>query len=279
MILVIGATAHFGRQTVESLLAAGHPVRALTRDPARAALPEGTEVVRGDLTRPETLAPALAGVTGMFLVLPYGMDPAPLLRAADRAGVRRIAFLSSGAVVDGAERQPDVIAAYHHEVEQAVMATGAEWTFLRIFFPAVNSLSFAIQLREGDIVHGPYADATSAPVHENDVGDVAARVLTDDGHAHRTYQLTGPASMTQADQVRTLGDVLGRPLVFEELDPEPIREELAQFLDPAFVNALFDLMASTVGKPAPVTTVVPEITARPARTYARWATDHAADFG
>ncbi|MGW3351336.1 SDR family oxidoreductase [Nonomuraea rubra] len=279
MILVVGATAHFGRQTVETLAAEGHRVRALSREPGKAGLPAGVEVVRGDLTLEETLAPALGGVNAVFLVLPYGMDAAPLLRATRRAGVRRIVFLSSGAVIDGAGEQPDVIAAYHHGVEQAVKATGAEWTFLRIFFPAINTLSYAMQLGGSDVVRGAYAGATSAPVHEGDVAAVAARVLTGDGHAGKVYELTGPESMTQAEQVSVLGTVLGRPLRFEELDAGPVRAQLGRFMDPAFVNALFDLMEATVGKPALVGSLVEELTGRPARTYAQWAADHLADFG
>jgi len=278
MILVIGATAHFGRQTVETLAAGGHRVRALTRDPESAGLPAGVEVVQGDLTQPGTLDAVVAGVDAMFLVLPYGMDPVALLKAASRAGVPRIVFLSSGAVADNALKQPDVIAAYHQEVERAVVATGAEWTFLRIFFPAINSLTFAMQLKEGDLIRAPHADATTAPIHEADVAGVAARVLTEDGHTGKVYHLTGPASLTQADQVRVLGETLGRPLTFEALDPEPVRKQMAQFMDAEFVNALFDLIAETVGKPPEVNTLVEQITGRPARTYAQWAADHAEDF-
>jgi len=277
-ILVVGATAHFGRQTVESLAASGHQVRALTRHPDKAGLPAGVEVVQGDLTRPDSLAPAVEGVEAMFLVLPYQMNPQALLEAATTAGVRRIVFLSSGAIDDHNDTQPDVIAAYHHGVEQAIAATGAEHTFLRLFFPAINSLAFAMQLAGGDVIRAPYAEAASAPIHESDVADVAARVLTEDGHNGKVYDLTGPASLTQAEQVRVLGSVLARPLTFEELDPEPVRRQLAQFMDAEFVNALFDLMAQTVGKRATVTRIVEQITGHAARSYRQWAADHLNDF-
>jgi uncharacterized protein YbjT (DUF2867 family) len=274
MILVTGATAHFGRQTVEALRAAGQPVRALTRNPEAAHLPAGVELVRGDLTRADTLTPALDGVTAIFLVLPYGLVPTALLEAA---GGRRIVFLSSGAIVDDLDPRRDVIAAYHRRVERAVVDTGAPWTFLRIF-PAVNSLSFAAQLRASDVVRAPYRDATSAPIHERDVADVAVRTLTGDAHTHRVHHLTGPEPMTQEDQVRVLGEALGRPLRFEELDPEPVRRQLSAFMDPDFVGALFDLMAATVATPAAVTRTVEDITGHPPRSYARWVADHAADF-
>ncbi|MBO3738348.1 NAD(P)H-binding protein [Actinoplanes flavus] len=279
MYLVIGATAHFGRQTVEELAAANVPVRALTRTPEKAALPDGIDVVRGDLTRPETLPPAFAGVEAALVILPYGMDVSPLLAGASAAGVRRLVFLSSGAIVAGAERQPDVIARYHRDVEQAIEASGIDWTFLRLLFPAINSLTFAMQTQSGDVIRAPYTEAAFSAVHERDVAAVAARILTSDGHAGRIYDLTGPESLTQTQQVRILGETLGRALTVEDLDPEPVLEQMSRFMDGEFLAALFGLMAEAVGKPAPVNDTVEQITGRPARTYAEWAADHRADFG
>lgn len=278
MILITGATAHFGRETAEALVAAGERVRALSRTPEKAGLPEGVEVVRGDLTDGASLRPALAGVEAVFLVLPYGLDPSVLLKEAAAAGVRRVVFLSSGAVVDGAAEQPDVIAAYHARVEQAVVDAGFLWTFLRLMFPAINTLSFAMQLGGSDTVRAPYARASASLVHERDVADAAAAVLTGPGHAGRTYRLDGPQILTQAEQVRVLGDVLGRDLAFEELDDVPVRAQMSAFMEPAFVNALFDLMAATVDNDAPLDDAITRLTGHPARGYAAWVGDHRADF-
>ncbi|GAA2620255.1 NmrA family NAD(P)-binding protein [Actinomadura fulvescens] len=278
MILVIGATAHFGRQTVEALVGAGEQVRALTRDPASAGLPEGVEVVRGDLEKPETFGAALADVTSVFLVLPYGLDATAFIEAAAKAGVERIVFLSSGAIVDGLDTQRDVIAEYHAGVEKAITATGVDSTMIRILFPAINSLAFGMQLKGGDVVRGAYAGAAYSMIHERDVADVAARVLTTGGHAGRVYELTGPQSLTQVEQIQVLGEALGRPLRFEEVDDKVLREQMGRFMDPAFVNALFDLMGATVGRPAPLNSLVKEITGHEPRTYAQWASEHVADF-
>ncbi|RVU23202.1 hypothetical protein EOT10_19415 [Streptomyces antnestii] len=278
MILVIGATAHFGRQTVETLADAGRQVRALSRDPERAGLPEGVEVARGDLTDPSTLGPALHGVTELLLVLPYGLDARPLLERARQAGVRHVVFLSSGAVVDSADRQPDVIAAYHAQVEREIRATGLGWTFLRLFFPAINSLAWAMQLRGGNVVSGPYASAAASVVHERDVAEAAAAVLGSPEHAGRVYELTGPQSLTQIEQVEALGLALGRELRFEEVADQAVRQQLSQFMDADFVRALLDLMAATVGKPAALNDSIERLTGHPARPYAQWAEDHLADF-
>lgn len=277
MYLVVGATAHFGRQAVDALLTAGLPVRALTRRPETAGLPEAAQVTAGDLTSEDALAEAVSGVEAIFLVLPYGMEVAPLLTAARRAGVRRIVFLSSGAVVDGAQPQPDVIARYHRDVEAAIEASGIEWTFLRLLFPAINSLTFAMQLAGGDVIRAAYGQAAASVVHENDVAEVAAAILPG-GHAEKTYDLTGAQSLTQTEQVEILAATLNRPLTFEELDDAPVRAQMSQFMDPPFINALFDLMAESIGKPAPLNTTIEDLTGHAPRPYTEWVTDHLADF-
>lgn len=101
-LLVTGATGKAGRHVVRHLLEAGHQVRALTRDPARAALPDGAEVVAGDLTDPASLAPALRGVLGVHLITVGGDDYATLRTGPElvtrftEAGVRRVVVLWNG---------------------------------------------------------------------------------------------------------------------------------------------------------------------------------------
>src|SRR4029078_9681575 len=107
MILVTAATAPVGRSIVEQLLAAGRDVRALTRDPAKADLPAAAEVVAGDLSDSARLSAAFKGVSAVFLLSAVPGFTVPFLQAARDAGVRRIVFQSSGAIVDGANQQPN----------------------------------------------------------------------------------------------------------------------------------------------------------------------------
>src|SRR5689334_13977375 len=81
MILVTGATGNVGRHVVERLVAAGHGVRAITRDPSRANLPAGVEAVSADLGDAETLRPHLDGVQAVFLIWPF-VDPAETAKLA-----------------------------------------------------------------------------------------------------------------------------------------------------------------------------------------------------
>src|SRR5829696_1444424 len=104
MILVTGATGNIGREVVNLLLEDGQKVRAVTRDPATAALPDGAEVVGGDPSQPTTLTAALPGVEAV-LVSPRalgdataGAATAELLVLAAAQGMQRVVALSAATV-------------------------------------------------------------------------------------------------------------------------------------------------------------------------------------
>ncbi|MEU9310355.1 SDR family oxidoreductase [Streptomyces sp. NPDC048256] len=273
-----GATGNVGRHVVDQLLAAGAAVRTLTRDPAGARLPAEAEVVEGDLTRPETVEPALKGVSALFL-FPAPGTAGPVLRAARECGVRRVVLLSSSAVEFDTEGSDDAIVAYHKEIERQVETSGLEWTFVRPGAFAVNTLQWAPQIRAGGVVRGAYAGAEMSLIHERDIADVAARVLLTEGHAGAKYVLTGPESLTQAEQARRIGEAVGRPVRYEELTPEAAREQMIENRVPAeFADMLLTFQAGLVGVPADVSPGVEEITGRPARTFDQWCADHVADF-
>ncbi|MEU9834958.1 NAD(P)H-binding protein [Streptosporangium sp. NPDC048047] len=275
-ILVTGATGFVGRGIVGELLKAGQTVRALTRRPAEAGLPEGAEVVAGDLERPESLWAALEGVERMYL-FPVPHTVSEVVGVARRAGVRRIVVLS------GAEADNDAFADGYRVVERAVEESGLEWTHLRPGEFAGNWLDWAPSVRTERVVRRPYGDAVTQPTHEADVAAVAATVLAEDGHAGMTYTFAGPEALTTREQVRAIGAAIGRKVRFEEQDPAEAREVWIRDGYPAeIVDWLFGMWAESARDPAPVdeerAAVVRRLTGRPARTFARWAADHAAAF-
>jgi len=90
-VLVVGATGSIGRHVVTEAAATGHLVRALVRNPDKASLlPAGTDVVFGDVTRPDTLPAAVDGIDAVVLTLGtdgLGKDGA---RTVDYEGVRNV---------------------------------------------------------------------------------------------------------------------------------------------------------------------------------------------
>ncbi|MGZ3668145.1 MAG: NmrA family NAD(P)-binding protein [Ktedonobacterales bacterium] len=274
MILVTAATAPVGRSIGEQLVAAGQPVRALTRDQGNAGLPVGAEVVAGDLSDVASLPAAFQGVSAVFLlaVVP-GFAPA-FLKAAQEAGVRRIVFQSSGAVEDAADEQPNPIAAFHYAIERQIRESGLEWTFLRLEVASADALQWAFnvpaQIKAGDVVRGPYAEAAGSPIHPADFAAVAIAALTQDEHAGKVYHLTGPQSLTHREEIELLGRALGRSLRYEELSPEAARQAISPH---APADVLFETWRKYIGTPAPVTDTVQRLTGRPPHSVDVWAAD------
>jgi uncharacterized protein YbjT (DUF2867 family) len=273
-ILVTGATGNVGGQVLSQLIATSAEVRALVRNPEASRFPRQVEVVRGDLTLPETLDACLDGIESVFLVwtAPLATASAVLKRIAK--GTKRIVFLSAPLkTAHPFFQQPNLLRTTVERIEQLIETLGLDWTFLRPGMFAGNARHWwAPQIRAGDVVRWPYLSAPTAPIDERDIAAVAVRALCEDGHARAEYVLTGPQSLTQLEQVSTIGHLISRSLQVEEILPEEARSELHL---PA---VLLDAWAAAIGQPAFVTSTVAEITGRPARTFLNWATDNVSEF-
>ncbi|OLT11427.1 hydroxylase [Actinomadura sp. CNU-125] len=271
MFLVTGATGTVGREVVAELLRLGLPVRALTRDPARADLPAGVEVVAGDIAEPSTLGPALEGVTAAHLINFAGDGYAPLQTGAEivamagRAGVRRVTVL--GGRAEGT-------------LEQALAESDIEWTLLNPVEFMANTLQWwAASVRAEGAVREPFGDRVSSLVHEADIGAVAATVLAKGGYAGRTLVLTGPEAITTAEKVRTLGEAIGRDVRFVELGEDEAREMWrGHGMTEDLIGFLLDALGNTPPEGRTVSPSVEEVTGRPARPFAQWAAENAAAF-
>ncbi|HEX2133295.1 MAG TPA: NAD(P)H-binding protein [Actinophytocola sp.] len=285
MILVTGASGFVGREVVAQLAAAGERVRAMSRHPARLSVPDGVEVVRGDLLEPSSMAAALAGADRMYL-FPEPRTAVEVVAAARAAGVGRIVTLSSGAVSAGLDTD------YQYPVEQAVEASGCEWTHLRPGEFASNTLRlWGPSIRAERVVRHHQPDWRGLPTHEADIAAVGVAALIVDGHHGRAYDLTGPARLSPRDQVRALSDALGEEIRLEEVSAERAREILRRLGGWAAENADF-LTGFESYSPSELPDHTPEewdelirplptveaVTGRPARTYAQWAREHVADF-
>ena len=274
-ILVTGATGRVGRHVVQGLLDAGTTVRALVRNPAGAALPEAVEVVQGDITDEAAVARAAAGVDAAFLLWPsFSAEGAQPVVAALTEQVSRVVYLSSMNVRDDA---PPAASGVWGEVEDLLI--GSDWTFLRAGGFAANTLGWAEEFRQGDVVRVVYPEAGRSLIHERDIAAVAVVALLDGKHVGQKYVLTGPEVLTQTQQIAILSEVVGKPMRIEEQTPAEAREAmLALGADPTLAESSVAYWASLVTNPEPVTTTVPTLLTRPALPYRAWAQEHAAKF-
>jgi len=274
-ILVTGATGNVGRPLVAGLLADGAQVRALTRDPAAAGFPPGVAVTGGDYAAPGTLAEAVRGADAVFVNIGALREHVgELIAAARGTGVSKIVMLSSIAVRDEGD-QVLSLGKQHKAVEDAIKATGLDWTILRCGGFATNTLTWAASARAEGVVRFPYGEAALAPIAEQDIAAAAVRVLMDSGHNGQTYTLTGAESLTQIQQAEAIGKAIGRPVRFEELSPGQFRQSATQHLPAPVVEDLLKALASYVGQTAYMTADLEKIIGRSATSYAQWAVQHA----
>ncbi|MET8773492.1 NmrA family NAD(P)-binding protein [Nocardia sp. NPDC004654] len=263
--LVTGATGNTGRHVVAELLRRGERVRALTRDPAAAKLPSGVELATGTHTAPETLGPALDGITRLHITVTAGLAEVgeELVRRAVDAGVRRITVVWGGAV---------------GPVEQAVADSGVEWTRLEPQEFMSNTLTWVDSIRAEGVVREPY-DFPSALVHEADIGAVAAAALLEDGHAGQAYNLTGPESLTLQERLAILSKAIDRDIAFDRIShQQAIDRLLARGVSQADADYVIGWYAAPPTEAATVDDTVPRVLGRPALTFAQWAAEHADRF-
>ncbi|GAB3729872.1 NAD(P)H-binding protein [Nocardiopsis nanhaiensis] len=276
-ILVTGATGNVGRHLVPELHTSGARVRVLTRTPETANAPAGVEVFGGDLSAPETLQPALEGVDTVFLLWPwYSADGADEAVKVIARHARRVVYFSSLSVTDDATPEENGV---WGQIEALIQASGLEWTFLRVGGLAANAFQWADQIRLDGVVRAPFGRAGRTLIHERDVGEVAARVLAEQGHLGAVYDITGPEVLTQAEQVRVIGEAVGRPVRWEEQPVTEAREEtLAAIGDEAFVDVALRYWETLVENPEPVRPGVRQVTGNPGRTFRSWVDDHVDEF-
>lgn len=275
-VLVIGATGRVGRHVVAGLLEHGAHVKALVRHPLTAMLPGEVSVVQGELERPHTVAAAAEGADAAFLLWPS-------FSAAGASGVvsELARHVSHVVYLSAARLQRDdegVIEGVWADVERLIEGSGVAWTFVRAGGFAANTLGWARQIRAGEEISIPYPRAARSLVHERDIAEVAVRALVDPGLRNKAFAVTGPEVLTQLEQVRAIGDAIGRPLRVQEQSSDIARRELAAIGGGEFADRALAHWATLVDEPERATDDVQRLTGHPARTFAQWARDHVDDF-
>lgn len=271
-ILITGATGNAGGAVVQSLAAQGIPGRALIRSETQ--LPAGIEPVYGDLNRPDSFADALSGVTGIFLLSGYDRVE-ELLANAVRTNVRKIVLLSSSSL-DSTDTS-NAIAGYHHAAEEAVRASGVDWTFLRPNSFMSNTLRWLDQLRAGDVVRVQFPEVPISTIHPRDIADVAVHALQGarDGEVLR---LTGPVALTPVEQVDTLGAGIGRALTAYPMSRAETHDELFASMPAPYASAIESFFGDGIVDETSVNDTVEKVTGQAPRTLRQWVRENAASF-
>ncbi|HEX3491478.1 MAG TPA: NAD(P)H-binding protein [Streptosporangiaceae bacterium] len=281
MYLVTGATGHVGGPVARQLHEQGHGVRALVRDPARAAgLPTGVELAVGDLDDPESVSKAVQGAEAIFLMQVGGgtEQTKTVVTAAQDAGVPRIVLLSSaGARLLPLDGNPMGVALAARE--QILRESGLGVTYLRPSAFASNTLAWRDSVRAGKVTDAT-GEGRLAVTDPEDIARVAVAALTDDGHAGKGYLLTGPEALTSRQQVEIIAEVTGRPVEFEDVTPHEFARAAIERGTPPEQAHLMERLNETLRarRAVNITDDVENITGTAPGTFRAWCERNAGAF-
>ncbi|MPY52386.1 NAD(P)H-binding protein [Streptomyces acidicola] len=261
----MGATGTTGSRTAAQLTAAGHRVKAASRN---ATPVPGAEPVRFDWYDPATHAAALDGADRVYLIPPLGdSDPAavmlPFLRQARAAGVHRAVLLSSSAIPEGG---PAV-----GTVHQALPDLFEQWAVLRPSWFMQNftgTHTHAVSIREDGIISTATGTGRVGFVDAEDIAAVAVHALTDEHAPNADLVLTGPEALSYDDIAAIITEVTGRPVAHHPLSYEQMRDRLTALMPLEFASMLAALdRAIAEGAEDRVTDTVQRLTGRSARSF------------
>ncbi len=282
MILVTGASGANGQEVLKALSERGVSAKAMMRSADKARdLPHGVTAVVGNFDDDTSLASALVGIERAFLLTPSTehaeAQQLRFVQAARRAGVRHVVKLSQFAA---SPDSPVRFLRYHAAAEQAIRDSGMDWTFLRPNLFMQGMLQFAGMIRDKGMIAAPIGDARVSVVDVRDNAAVAAAALTEDGHAGRTYTLTGPEALTHADMAAKLSAATGRPIAFADASEDDMRHAMAALKMPDWqIDGLIEDYAHyRRGEAAVIATGIRDATGRAPRAFDDFARDYASAF-
>lgn len=257
MILITGAAGYVGSNLVRLLVAQGKPVRALVHSPQKAAVRladvrERIEIVAGDVTRPETLRPALEGASAVVHLVAVAIErqrgdyerintqgTVNVVDAAKAAGVRRFINMSQ----NGADsRLPYRFLASKGRAQEVVAASGLDWTALRpsvIWGPQDEFANVQARLiKLTPLVFPIVGDGSTRfqPVWVGDVVAAVARCLDDASTIGGEYALGGPEVLTYAQIVRRVLEAMGARRLTINV-PVPLLRPVVKLMEVALPNS------------------------------------------
>jgi uncharacterized protein YbjT (DUF2867 family) len=228
------------------------------------------------------MARAMAQAERLYVVTPLSEKTAEwtasIASAAKKAGIKHIVKLSGS----GAELEPGIqIGRWHRAAERHIEATGIDWTFLRPVSFMQNFLMSAATIKSQGAFYNPVGDAKVSYVDVRDIGDVAAAVLTNEGHAGKAYTLTGPQAITNLEIAESIGRAIGKTVKYVQVPLEKARETMLGFgMERAVVDGLVELLSiQAAGQVGSVSSNTETLLGRRARDFAAFVADNAAAFG
>lgn len=222
MIAITGATGQLGQLVIEELLKTvpASQIVAIVRNPAKAeALSnQGIVVRQGDYTDQAAFTTALNGVDKLLLISSSEVGQRAtqhqnVINAAKAAGVKFIAYTS----LLHADKSPLGLHVEHVQTEKALAESGVPYALLRNGWYTENYLASAPPALEHGVFIGAAGEGKIASATRADYAAAAAKVVSEDGHAGKVYELGGDSAWTLSELAAELSKQSGKPVAYQNL--------------------------------------------------------------
>lgn len=222
MIAITGATGQLGQHVIESLLKTvpASQIVAIVRNPAKATAlsQQGITVRQADYSDEAAFTTALQGIDKLLLISSSEVGQrAPqhrnVINAAKAAHVKFIAYTS----LLHADTSPLGLADEHVATEKMLAESGIAYALLRNGWYTENYLASAPAALEHGVFIGAAGEGKIASATRAYYGAAAARVISEDGHAGKTYELAGDAGWTLSQLAAELAKQSGKKVVYQNL--------------------------------------------------------------
>ncbi|NSY39325.1 SDR family oxidoreductase [Leisingera sp. ANG59] len=225
-ILVIGATGPQGGPVAEKLIAAGFNTRVMVRDETKAAplAAKGAEVVTGDLTDAASVAAAMAGQDGVFLLISFfsgQFDQARnVIDAAKAAGVQKIVWNATGPIPEVKLGHPSMD--LRNDIYNALKDSGIAFVALQPTTYMENFLIPAIaqEVAEKDVLPYPMPEAVNCQwISHQEAANYVVTAFQDDKRDQVALDIAGPEKLNGPEIAARFGKALGREITFRPMPP------------------------------------------------------------
>lgn len=279
VVLVTGASGNVGREVVKALRDSNFRARAALRTLDERGDGPGAfdEVVHFDFGDSSTFPAAFDAVTSLFLLRPPPLSDVdrfirPVIDYAAAMGVRRIVFLS----LQGAGRN---LLIPHTRIENIIESSGLPYTFLRSgFFMQNLDTTHREDIVAYDDLFIPAGAGRTAFIDTRDVGEIAARMLTEPGHEGQAYTLTGCEALTYDEVADVMAEILGRPITYS--NPSLLtfaRRMRGRGHAWGYIGVMIGIYLTTRrGLSEEVSSTAAELLGHPPRTVRQYVADYAA---
>ena len=284
MILITGATGRTGSHVARELATRGLPVRALVRNPTKAAAlaAAGVELVVGDAGDAESVRGAMRGVRKVAVIFPNGEQQLALEKqvvdVAVAAGAEHVLKISSMESLPTARNPTHRV---HWESEEHIRASGVAWTMVRPSFYMQNFFSNAATIKAEGKFYYPFGEKGAAAFADSrDAGFFAAHCLATAGHENKSYDITSPDKLSFHEVAAVFSRELGRQIDYVPQDPAAYKAYLGRFLASRWhLDAVCDIFAEiAAGYVVEPTNVFKQVTGRDPVTLAQFIRDFRAVF-